>query len=223
MVSRDKADNSSLRRISGIAALWKRSDGVAALEFALVGPVFIALLIAILNTILIYLAQEGLETAAESATRLLVTGQAQTISLANGHVGMTGSDFKNVICNGTSGTDASGNAVTIPTLLPAMLSCSKLTVNVKTVNGYNLADTAAPTFTYDNHGVLTSTGTGFSDSNGGTGRNKILVLQLVYLWPTTLGPLGFNLSNQPHNNRMIVATSVVTTEAYDCSSSQTSC
>lgn len=206
-----------------LRAIGKDCRGAMAIEFALVGPAFIALLIAILNTMLIYLAQEGLETAAESATRLLLTGQAQTISLANGHTGMTADDFKNAICNGTTGTDASGATTDIPALLPPMLTCANLTVNVKTVNSYAVSNATTPTFTYDKNGVVTSTGTGYSASTGGTGRNKILVLQLIYLWPTTLGPLGFDLSNQPNHNRMLVATSVMTTEDYECQSSQSSC
>lgn len=196
---------------------------MAILEFAIVGPAFIALLLAILYAMLIYLAQQMLETAAQNAGRLLLIGSAQTTTLANGHVGMTASDFKNAICNGASGTDASGNAVTIPVLLPPMLSCSRLTVNVATANSYNVASTAAPTFTYDSNGVLTSTGTGYSYQSGGAGQNRIVVLQLIYLWPTGTGPLGLNLSNQPNSNRMLVATSVFTAENYSCSSSQTSC
>jgi hypothetical protein len=164
-----------------------------------------------------------LETAAQSAGRLLLVGSAQTMTMANGDVGMSASDFKNAICNGASGTNASGQTVTIPPLLPPMLSCSRLTVNVSTATSYNVASTAAPTFTYNSSGAVTATGTGFSDQSGGAGQNRIIVLQLIYLWPTGTGPLGLTLVNQPNSNRMLVATSVFTTENYSCSGSQTSC
>lgn len=198
-------------------------SGTAALEFAIVGPAVIALLLAILYTVFIYLAQQMLETAAQGAGRLLLIGSAQTTTLSNGHVGMTASDFKNAICNGASGTDANNQAVTIPVLLPPMLSCSRLTVNVTTATTYNVASTAAPTFTYNSSGVLTSTGTGYSNQSGGSGKNRVLVLQLIYLWPTGKGPLGLNLIDQPNSNHMLVATSVFTTEDYSCSASQSSC
>jgi len=71
--------------------------------------------------------------------------------------------------------------------------------------------------------VITSTGTGYNAQSGGTGQSRIVVLQLIYLWPTGTGPLGLNLRNQPNGNRMLVATTVSTTEAYSCSASQTSC
>lgn len=203
--------------------LLRDSRGASALEFAIVGPAFLALLLAILYTMFIYLAQQMLETAAQSAGRLLLIGSAQTTQLANGNVGMSASDFKNAICNGTTGTDASGQSITIPAMLPPMLSCSRLTVNVTTATSYNVASTAAPTFTYDSNGVLTSTGTGYNFQSGGSGKNRIIVLQLIYLWPTGKGPLGLNLIDQPNGNHMLVATSVFTTEDFSCNSSQTSC
>lgn len=211
----------SVRRLN--MNLFRNREGASTVEFAIVGPAFIAFLLAILYTILIYLAQQMLETAAQSAGRLLLTGAAQTTQLANGHVGMSASDFKNAICNGTSGTNASGQTVTIPALLPSMLSCSRLTVNVTTASSYNVASTASPTFTYDSNGVLTSTGTGYNYQSGGNGQNSIVILQLIYLWPTGTGPLNLNLINQPNSNHMLVATSVFTTENYTCSASQTSC
>lgn len=198
------------------------SRGTAALEFAFVGPMLIAMLLAILYTSLVCLAQQMLETAAADAGRLLLTGAAQTATL-NGHTGMTASDFQNVICNGATGTSADGTSFSIPKLLPPLLSCSSLTVNVKTVSGYDVSNGAAPTFTYDKNGVLTSTGTGYNPSSGGSGQSKIVVLQLIYLWPTIKGVMGLNLDNQPNANRMLVATTAFTTENYSCSSSQTSC
>lgn len=220
-----------LRRFIAVLKTARRScarlpgdrGGAAALELAIVGPAFLALLLAILYTVLIYLAQQMLETAAQSAGRLLLIGSAQTSTLANGHIGMTASDFKDAICNGTSGTDANGNSITIPAMLPPLLQCSRLTVNVTTATTYNTASTGAPTFTYDSSGVLVSTGTGYNYQSSGTGKSRIIVLQLIYLWPTGKGPLGVNLINQPNGNRMLVATSVFTTEDYSCSSSQTSC
>lgn len=205
------------------ANVGRDRKGTVALEFAIVGPAFLALLLAILYTMCIYLAQQMLETAAQSAGRLLLTGVAQTSKMANGNVGMNADDFKKAICNGASGTDVNGQSFTIPVLLPPMLTCSRLTVNVTSATSYNVSNTAAPTFTYDSNGVLTSTNTGYNYQTGGDGKNKIVVVQLIYLWPTGRGPLGLNLVNEPNGNRKLVATSVFTTENYSCNSAQTSC
>lgn len=202
-------------------SLWRNREGTAALEFAIVGPAFIALLLAILYTMLIYLAQQMLETTAQSAGRLLLVGSAQTMA-TGGHNALTAADFKNAICYGITGTDASGNPVTIPKMLPAMLECSKLTVNLTTATTYNVASTASPTFTYDSSGNLTTTGS-FNYQTNGSGKSHILILQLIYLWPTGRGPLGLNTIDEPNGKHKIVATSVFTTEDYACSASQTSC
>lgn len=203
--------------------LWEDCAGTAILEFAIVGPAFIALLLGILYTVCIYLAQQMLETTAQSAGRLLLVGGAQSSTMANGHVGMTAADFKDAICNGATGTGANGQAITIAKMLPPMLTCSRLTVNVTTATTYNVGSTSPPTFTYDSNGNITSTGTGYNNQSGGSGKNRIIVLQLAYLWPTGKGPIGLNMTNQPNSNRMLVATSVFTTEDYACGSSQTSC
>lgn len=203
--------------------LWKNRAGTAAMEFAIVGPAFIALLLAIMYTMLIYLAQQMLETTAEGAGRLMLTGFAQTTQAPNGTVGLSASDFKTAICNGLSGTNPAGETVSTPALLPPLLTCSRLTVNVTTATSYNVASTASPTFTYDSNGILVSTGTGYNYQSSGSGKNRIIVLQLIYLWPTGKGPLGLNLINEPNANRKLVATSVFTTEDYSCPTSQPAC
>lgn len=205
------------------ARLLQDRGGAAAIEFAIVAPALFALLLAILYTALIFLAQQMLETASQSASRLLLTGAAQTMKMSNGDNGMSAADFKNAICYGASGTDANGQAVTIARLLPPMLSCSRLTVNVTTATSYNLKSIVAPTFTYDSNGKVTSTGTGYNPQSGGSGQSSIVVLQLIYLWPTGTGPLGLDLANQIDGSRMLVATSVFTSEAYSCNASQTQC
>lgn len=216
--------------------LWRDASGGATIEFALVTPAVIALLLAILHIALIYLAQEGLETAVEASSRLILTGSAQTLQLGSGtgaYTGMKAADFKTAVCNGISGKDASGAAVTYPSSLPPFLTCNRLYVNVQVVPANCTTPTiTTPNFTYTN-GTLTSTGTGYgqsncagtTNSNGGiSGTQKSLVIvQLIYLWPTVSAPLGLNFVNQANGNRMLVATSVVTVEGYLCASGVTSC
>ena len=105
----------SPRLAGALRALWRDCDGSAILEFAFVGPMFIALLMGILSIGLTYLTQGGLETAAETAARLVMTGQAQTIKVTgNSTAGMTAANFKTAICSGLTGTNAAGNILTSP-------------------------------------------------------------------------------------------------------------
>ncbi|MDR3455303.1 MAG: TadE/TadG family type IV pilus assembly protein, partial [Rhodoferax sp.] len=223
-----------------IAALRCDRSGAAAIEFALIMPAFIALLVAILQTALTYMAQEGLETAAEAGARLLLTGQAQSFqSTSVSNPGMTGAQFQQAICgtltytpSGSSSAVAFGNG----SLLPPFLSCSQLTAVVTTAGSFgstsasSFSTTAntAPTFTFDTTGTLTNNGsgtangtvygTGVTSTVGGQG--NIIVVQLVYLWPTLTSLLGFNISsniaNDPNSYRELVATQVIVTENYSC-------
>ena len=60
--------------------------GSAAVEFALVAPVFFALLFAIIETALVFFAAQVLETGTQDSTRLMYTHQASD-------TGMTESQF----------------------------------------------------------------------------------------------------------------------------------
>ena len=66
--------------------------GSAAVEFALVAPVFFGLLFAIIEAALVFFASQTLETATQDVARLVMTGQAQGI-------GYTQSQFKDQVCS----------------------------------------------------------------------------------------------------------------------------
>lgn len=92
-----------------IRRLIRNSDGASAVEFALVGPAFIALLVAILQTGVVFLVQQTLQTSTTQAARLIMTGQAQK-------QGMSSATFLQNVC-GNGG---------------ALLDCNNLYANVQT-------------------------------------------------------------------------------------------
>src|ERR1700732_569505 len=66
--------------------------GSAAVEFALVAPVFFALLFAIIETAIVFFAGQVLETVTQTSARMIMTGQAQ-------NAGYTQAQFKSqVVC-----------------------------------------------------------------------------------------------------------------------------
>ena len=65
--------------------------GTAAIEFALVAPIFFAVLFAIIELALIFFASQILETVTQDTARLIMTGQAQSASY-------TQAQFKNAVC-----------------------------------------------------------------------------------------------------------------------------
>jgi len=66
--------------------------GASAVEFALIAAPFLAVLCAIFEIMLLFFAQEVLQTATTEASRLIMTGQAQ-----NG--GFSAAQFKTGVCN----------------------------------------------------------------------------------------------------------------------------
>jgi Flp pilus assembly protein TadG len=94
--------------------------GAMAIEFAIVAPVFIATLVAVLETASFLFAQLSLQNAATQAGRLFMTGQAQVD---------TQSAFKTYICQN---------------YLPSIFSCNSLIVVVQSYSSFAAANTAAP-------------------------------------------------------------------------------
>lgn len=166
--------------------LWHDRTGAAMVEYALVGPAFIALIVAIFQTTFTFIAGQGLETATEASARLLMTGQAQSASY-------TAAQFKTAAC----------------ATLPPYLSCSNLYIDVTTASSFSSATLAAPTITYDSSGNVTN---GFSYTPGSSG--AIVVVRFFYLWPTLTGPLGFSLVTTGKNQHLLVATALMKAEGY---------
>jgi Flp pilus assembly protein TadG len=90
------------------------TDAATAVEFALVAAPFCALLIAILQTALVFLAQQVLQTATTESARLVMTGQAQNQKL-------TASQFQQDVCGYTS----------------ALFTCANVYVNVQTFTSFS--------------------------------------------------------------------------------------
>src|ERR1700748_2652002 len=65
-----------LRRFGG------NRQGSAAVEFALVAPMFFALLFAIIESGIMFFAGQVLETVTQTAARTILTGQTQTAGLS---------------------------------------------------------------------------------------------------------------------------------------------
>ena len=99
---------------AAILRFGSATRGTTAVEFAIVAAPFIALLMAILQIGVVFIAQQVLQTATNQASRLIMTGQAQ-----NGN--MTAAQFQQTIC-----TDAT-----------SLFNCSGIFVNVQTFSSFS--------------------------------------------------------------------------------------
>jgi len=163
----------------------RSSSGAAAVEFGLVAAPFLVLLIAILETALVYFAGRTLDETTQQASRYILTGQAQ---LSN----MTQAQFANYVCQHTY----------------ALFNCGKFMINVQNYNSFAAANTAAPTLNFNAQGQVTNQWT-YSPGNPG----DIVIVQVMYEWPV-IGLLGFNIANIGANNRLLVSTAAFKNEPF---------
>jgi Flp pilus assembly protein TadG len=164
----------------------KHQEGAAALEFAIVAAPFIALLVAGLQTALAFFAGQVLESAVADSSREILTGSAQ-----NGNLDQNG--FAQQVCS----------------KVEALFACPSLMVDVQTASSFAAASTAMPTLTYNAQGQVNNNWA-YNPGNPG----DIVVVRVMYLWPTFLGPLGFSLSNQSNGSLLLMATAVFKNEPY---------
>jgi Flp pilus assembly protein TadG len=182
----------SARRIRPSKHFALCQKGATALEFALVAAPFLALLVALFETALVFFAGRVLDEVTEEASRYILTGQAQQSN-------MTQAQFENYIC--TSANTAA--------LVSALFNCNNLMVNVENYADFASASTSTPTLSFNANGAVNNA---WNYSPGTPG--SIVVVQVMYQWPIVLGPLGFNLSNLANGNRLLVSTAVFKSEPY---------
>jgi Flp pilus assembly protein TadG len=158
--------------------------GSAAVEFALIAPIFFAALFAIVELALVFFASQILETVTQDTARLIMTGQAQNASYTQGQ-------FKNAVC----------------AKLIVMFDCvNGVSIDVKSYPAFVDVDVSDPidagkNFVPPNNYLP-----------GGPG--DIVVVRLFYKWPLFVTGLGFNLSNIGGNQRLLTATAAFQNEPY---------
>jgi len=175
---------------NGCAAFIKDRRGATAVEFAIVATPFLALIVALIQTFMVFFAQSHLEAVVQQASRQIQTGQTQT-STTGDTTAQAQTAFHQTVCSQVA----------------ILFSCSGLMVDVQVATSWSTANTSTPTLTYDAQGNVTNVWQ-YNPGNAG----DIVVVRVMYLWPVFLGPLGFTLSNQPNGSRLLMATAAFQNE-----------
>jgi len=158
--------------------------GSAAVEFALVAPIFFAVLFAIIELALVFFATQILETVTQDTARLIMTGQAQGASF-------TQAQFKNAVC----------------AKLAVMFDCvNGVSIDVKNYPTFSTVDVSDPIDASKNFVPPNNYLPG--------GPGDIVVVRLFYKWPVFVAGLGFNLANLSGNKRLLTATAAFQNEPY---------
>lgn len=158
--------------------------GSAAVEFALVAPIFFGLLFAIIELALVFFASQLLETVTQDSARMIMTGQAQSAAY-------TQAQFKNLVC----------------TKVVALFDCvNGISIDVQSYSAFsalNLTDPidASKNFVPPNNYVP-----------GGPG--DIVVVRLFYQWPILVTKFKYDISNLSGSKRLLSATAAFQNEPY---------
>lgn len=180
--------------------------GSAALEFALIAPVFFALLFGIMETGIMYFSQFALQNAVVQAARQIRTGQAQSVSPSTagrcsggsggsgtaGAYANTGEWFKDQICCGIS----------------SMMTCSNLHVAVQdSAGGFSGTSFSNPM----TGGYYTAATDSYP---GSVSACDVMLVRATYTWNVVTPVLSFFLVNMAGNAHLLAATTAFRNEPY---------
>ena len=168
-----------------LCRLWRvfaRDESAApVVEFALIAPMFIAIVFATLQAATIFLVKAFFESAAEQGARVVLTNQTES---------MTTSQFQTEICS----------------QLTSLFNCSEVVVQLTPLPaGTTNLSLLLPQF--DSTGKIIGTPTIDVGANAGAAGTDMLLV-VMYPWPVFGGPLGLNFANMGNGTMLMVSTQV---------------
>lgn len=158
--------------------------GVTLIEFGLLALPFFAIVGAILETALVFLASQVLDSAVHDSARLIRTGQSHAQSY-------TGTEYAAAICEGLYG----------------LFDCDQLKVNVSVVADFASA-TLNPVADPDTGNWLI-----VENYDDGIG-SSVIVVEAYYKWPIMLNLYDFNLANLPDDTRLLSSVRLFRNEPF---------
>ena len=186
-----------------MARRWRADStkGSAALEFAFVAPAFFLLLMATLETAIIFFAQSSLQGAVNDIARQIRTGQAACFNkdssgncLPGSQAAMTQAEFQKAICNEVS-------------VLLQDCNGPSLQFDVQPFSGGFGPDNGSP---LDSNGNLPT----LSNFNIGNACEVVLV-RAFYKWPVVTPMLDFFLGNVSGGYHLLSTAASFRNEPYN--------
>lgn len=173
-------------RTKTLARRFGRSErGATVVEFAIVGPIFFALVGATMETALAFFAGYALDAAVIDTSRLIRTGQEPYISSAD--------DYRAALCGRLYG----------------IFDCNELRVSVSTIGNFAAFDMSSPID--QETGAWTMENAPYSRHIDG---DQTVVIEAYYKWPSVVNIPGLAAGLTGDGKRLLAATHVFKTEPY---------
>ena len=167
--------------------------GSAAIEFAMVAPIFFLLLMGTIEAGIIFFAQSALQNAVNDAARMVRTGQITCVTA--GCQAATQSQFQAQICSEVSAllSDCAGPS---------------LQFDVKPYSGgFSTASNASPLDASNNLPTLGTFNTGNAC--------EVVLVRAFYKWPVFTPMLNFFLANMSGNYHLLSTAAAFRNEPYN--------
>lgn len=170
----------------------RHQKGVTAIEFGLLAVPFFSIMAAILETCIVFMAGQVLDSAVQDVGRFIRTGQAQSANIGIDR-------FRSEVCE---------------RLYNLFADCSNLHVEVRAITDFASINITPPVdwnCTDDDCGW---TRTEAYPVGYAAGPSSIMVVQVYYKWPTLLNFAGMSLSNLPDGKRLLGTATVFRNEPF---------
>jgi Flp pilus assembly protein TadG len=177
------------------------NKGSAAIEFAMVAPVFFLILMATIESGVMFFAQSALQNAVNDAARLVRTGQSACFSrdVNNNCQAMSADQFRNQVCTEViallqaCNKDVNGN--------------SDLQFDVSAYpNGFTGATNSSPLDPNQDLPNLTAFNIG--------GACDVVLVRAFYRWPVFTPGLAYLLANMRGQNHLLATAAAFRNEPY---------
>lgn len=165
----------------------REESGATIIEFALLSVPFFAIVGAILETAVIFLSSQVLDSAVHDASRLVRTGQAQAASFDE-------EDFRAAICDRLFG----------------LFNCEELRVRVAPIDNFASATVTPPV---ENDCAERCNWTLDEAFRAGEGASTMMV-QAYYKWPIVLGFGGFDQTRLADGTKLMGSVRVFRNEPF---------
>lgn len=176
--------------------LRDRSGGIELVEFALIGPVFLGLLLATFETALAFWSNQLLETALTDTSRLLYTGQFQQSNSGTTDTATLLNKLRDEFCK----VDGKPRSTTF--------TCANVKLNVTTPAQFAGSKPPSPV---DNGDWRSGFGTSYANAKAG----DIVVVQAAVKFPIYFGSLlNPNQGSFSDGSRLLQATTAFRTEPF---------
>jgi hypothetical protein len=182
-----------MRRFRFLRRIRRETKGAAALEFAIIAPVFFMLLWGIFETGLVFFASQTLTHAMQVTSRQIRTGQAHADEL-------TKNDYRQMVCDQVN----------------YLLSCDgdKLYIDVQSYSSFGGVAFPSP---LDEDGNLDDENMdhfNIGESGNISGGTSIVLVRAFYVWPLLTPVFSQFFANMPGDKRLLSASVAFKNEPF---------